>query len=269
MYLFIFIIMYLIFDGSYFIFFRFCAFVRSLQHQSVDKIEEDVFLTRFKNVFIKKFKEIPQKLNIDNTQNLKILVALDCPRNNIWRKSIYPPYKENRHGNLSSEYNQNEIFKIIKDESWFRLAGANIILKHPQLEADDCIALFVKNNQSDEHVIITGDHDYLQLSSSNVKIFDLKFNSLTSNKKSFDNKEKDLFCKIVAGDKSDNIPSVFPRCGIKTASKFYENKESFNKKLNTMNYLENYNLNKTLIDFDMIPQNLIDDFNTNHYNIYY
>ena len=36
------------------------------------------------------------------------------------------------------------------------------------------------------------------------------------------NPDKDLFVKIVIGDKSDNINGIFKRCGTKTACKYYE-----------------------------------------------
>ena len=68
--------------------------------------------------------------------------------------------------------------------------------------------------------------------------------------------EKNLFCKIVMGDKSDNIPSIFPKCGIKTAIRCYEDKEYFNEKLKDETILANFNRNKKLVDFNKIPTNL-------------
>ena len=35
--------------------------------------------------------------------------------------------------------------------------------------------------------------------------------------------------------KSDNIPGIFTKCGIKTAEKYYDNKELFNEKLKKEN----------------------------------
>ena len=109
--------------------------------------------------------------------------------------------------------------------------------------------------------------DYLQLAKSNVHIYDLKFRKLTERKSSFNNAEKDLFVKILTGDKSDNISSVFKKCGPKTACKYFDNKELFNKKLQeTDGALEKYNLNRKLIDFNEIPKNLITEFKS-AYNI--
>jgi 5'-3' exonuclease len=47
----------------------------------------------------------------------------------------------------------------------------------------------------------------------------------------FNNSDCNLFCKIVTGDKSDNIPSIFKKCGIKTALKYYNDKNLFEAQL--------------------------------------
>ena len=103
--------------------------------------------------------------------------------------------------------------------------------------------------------------DYLQLASESVTPIDLKFKKLTDSKNSFIDSRKDLFCKIVAGDKSDNIPSVFPKCGLKTAAKYYDNPELFQKKLESVEGAkETYERNKLIIDFDCIPTELVEGF---------
>ena len=103
--------------------------------------------------------------------------------------------------------------------------------------------------------------DYLQLAQPNVSLYDLKFKKLTERKSSFNNAEKDLFVKILTGDKSDNIKGVFKKCGPKTACKYFDNLELFKQKLEQQEgALERYNLNQKIIDFNMIPQNLIDEF---------
>ena len=71
----------------------------------------------------------------------------------------------------------------------------------------------------------------------------------------------DLFCKIVAGDKSDNIPAVFNKCGIKTAIKYYNSRDLFDERLkNDKNAQEKYKRNQTIIDFNCIPFDLINGF---------
>jgi hypothetical protein len=55
------------------------------------------------------------------------------------------------------------------------------------------------------------------------------------------------------GDKSDNIPSAFPKCGQKTAEKCWNQPKFFQEKLNDSRVQQQYNLNRSLIDFKNIP----------------
>ena len=57
------------------------------------------------------------------------------------------------------------------------------------------------------------------------------------------------------GDTSDNIPSVFPKCGLKTAQKCVKDDAFFKKKMdNNTLYYNQYKLNELLVDFDKIPE---------------
>ena len=65
------------------------------------------------------------------------------------------------------------------------------------------------------------------------------------------------------GDISDNIPSVFPKCGSKTAQKCIGDAGFFKKKMDdNPAYYAQYELNKKLISFDCIPANLAEEFMT-------
>ena len=103
--------------------------------------------------------------------------------------------------------------------------------------------------------------DYLQLANDNIQLYDLKYKKLTERKSSFNNAEKDLFVKILTGDKSDNIKGVFKKCGPKTACKYFDNRELFEEKLNSVEgAMERYLLNKKIIDFNEIPEELVKNF---------
>ena len=146
-----------------------------------------------------------------------------------------------------------------------------MVFRYPTLEADDCLAILTKDILSkypNSNInIITSDMDYLQLASEKVNLYDLKFKKLTERKSSFNNAEKDLFVKILTGDKSDNIKGVFKKCGPKTACKYFDNKELFQKKLQeTEGALERFKLNKKIIDFNEIPEDLVEEFKA-AYNI--
>jgi 5'-3' exonuclease len=146
----------------------------------------------------------------------------------------------------------------------FQEAGIQHVLYHPKLEADDCIAIATKhliNTIPDVKItIITADHDYLQLINDQTDIFTLKFKPIRTEKNSSGNAECDLFCKIILGDKSDNIPRVFNKCGKKTALKLWNDKNSLREKIEKENVMEHFERNKKLIDFKEIPENLSNEF---------
>ena len=61
------------------------------------------------------------------------------------------------------------------------------------------------------------------------------------------------------GDISDNIPSIFPKCGPKTAKKCIDNPDFLKSKLKNEEYAKQYELNKQLVNFNNIPKNLEDE----------
>ena len=106
--------------------------------------------------------------------------------------------------------------------------------------------------------------DYLQLVRPNISIFTLKKKNLQDSKTSFKDPEKDLFCKIVMGDKSDNIPGVFPKCGIKSAEKYYNDNNMFMQKVtNDEEAYKRFQINYKIIDFSNIPEELSSELMSN------
>lgn len=260
---------YLLIDGSYFIFYRIFALTVWWKNAKPDielkePFHNSEFVDKFRSTFISKIKEMIKKLKITNLQ--KIMVGKDCFQNDIWRKQLYPQYKEGRNEVKNIENNVCDFFKLVYEEDLFKQAGVDYILDHPTLEADDCIALTTKHllnikDISAQIYIITSDQDYLQLLHDCVHIYDCKYKLLKDSKKIFDNPKKNLFFKIVGGDKSDNIRSLFKKCGPKTIEKCYSDEKFFQEKLKKEEGAkEQYILNKTLIDFQQIPYDLSQEF---------
>ena len=254
-------------DGSYFIFYKYHAlkawwnFAKDSEDALTDNpSDNEEFVMRFKKTFQDKVKEIAKKLKVKNPI---YIVGKDCPRSDIWRTQSYSTYKDGR----KNDSGIGPFFKMVYEDKMFEAAGVGAILEHPSLEADDCIAITVKyilekyGPDDDVHIhIITSDMDYLQLASDNVHLYNMKFKNLQDSKQSYKDAEKDLFFKIVQGDKSDNIPSVFKTCGPKETLKCYEDREYFEAKLEKFSAYEKYAFNKRMIDFNEIPEELIKDF---------
>ena len=245
-------------DGSYYCFHRFYSIKRWFKNAYPEIILEDpskndLFVEKFKKTFVETIRSLPSNLGVSEAV---IVVGKDCPRKDIWRMELYDTYKgtrDNERGQVVGPF-----FEMAY-QSLFEKAGAQHILSHPRLESDDCIALSVKYIVSPETdiKIITSDRDYLQLASRpNIQIFDLSLKNISEGH----DPKKDLFCKIVMGDSSDNISSVLKKCGPKTAIKCFDNQEYFDERMKKEDAYSKLELNKTLVDFDCIPEQYKEEF---------
>lgn len=255
-------------DGSYFIFYRYYALVQWWNIAKKDEplgipIENKEFVEKFKTSFNKKIKEIPKKCGIQlKKTKVAIYAARDCPREDIWRRKIFEDYKENRN---YEGFQGGPFFAMVYNEDLFGKAGVITTFYHPHLEADDCIAIRVKKQIAEapesEVYIITSDHDYLQLVAPNIHIINLRYKKLADSKTGSYDAKRNLFIKIVMGDSSDNIPSIFPKCGFITAKKCFENSEFYKKKCSVESQ-KIFNRNNQIINFDFIPPELQSEFLT-------
>ena len=261
-------------DGSYFCFYRYHSLLtwwRNAFPEEIDVLKDpyqnDNFVKKFKKTFVENVEKLAKGLKIDKSINPIIIVGKDCKREHIWRNELFPKYKATRSNGPEDGFMGGPFFKMAYEEQLFIQGGARSILKHPHLEADDCIAISVKHlletYPTCNIYIITSDKDYLQLAQERVHLYNLAFKDLTLQKSCTGSPDCDLFCKIVTGDTSDNIPSVFPKCGPKTALKYFENRELFEKKLQESEaFQQQYELNRKIIDFNYIPEELVHEFMT-------
>tara|TARA_B100002051_G_C16301870_1_gene423255 strand:- start:29 stop:577 length:549 start_codon:yes stop_codon:yes gene_type:complete len=148
-------------------------------------------------------------------------------------------------------------FELVRKEGLLDHPTVSAQLAHAGLEGDDCIALTVeeiRKKRPDAIVtIVSSDGDFKQLLAPNVRLVDLKGN-MTGGEGDAISPELELFCRIVAGDCSDNIQSVFPRCGRKTAQKLFHDQAKFTERLiSSPCAAGTYERNRLLIDFKRIP----------------
>lgn len=256
---------FLFIDGSYFCFYRYHSMMRWWksaypENPLEDPFKNEQFVEKFRKTFVDTVGSLTKRLGIAADDPI-LIVGKDCKREDIWRNEFYDKYKGTRA--KDDKFMGGPFFKMVYDDKLFQEGGVRAILKHPKLEADDCIAISVKHilaTVSNAHItVITSDKDYLQLAAGNVKIYNLAFKNI-SEETHGGSAEADLFCKIVMGDTSDNITSVLKKCGPKTALKCFQDKAYFDDRMKKENSYEKFELNQKIIDFNYIPQNLIDEF---------
>jgi 5'-3' exonuclease len=289
---------YLLIDLSYIVFYRFHALLkywkmsdRELHESGSGPANTEEFFTHFEKMFEKCLLQLVkrhcEKLTLKNTQkdyNQRncVILALDCPRGEIWRKEVFPEYKTNRH--LSPQ--SNELIVQIFERLYAKILpdiqhkyGFMKVCKSKGLEADDvisCIIQVINNDvrfEKQKCVIITNDKDYLQLLDQVDDIFNLQGISLKS-KLVNQSTAQSLFLKICCGDASDNIKgflsegklnALFVEFSLKQTDNLHEIESKLLGRFNDTQQ-QVYMLNKRLICFNEIPSNLYDAMVENCYS---
>jgi len=208
-------------------------------------------------------------------------MVIACDSKNVWRREYFPNYKAGRKANREkSEHDWDAIFTIlhrIKDEIKTFLPYK--VIEVETTEADDIIAVAIKRikrvigpNHSKKVLILSGDKDFIQLHSPNVKQYNPVLNKFVGK-----GENPSLYIKehILKGDRSDGIPNVLSDDNV-----FIEGRRQrplSKKKINSwveevfMTFTEeeqkNYNRNRKLIDLSCIPQELEDKINNEFLNV--
>lgn len=198
---------------------------------------------------------------LDEADVIDIVFATDDKLTHSFRKDLYPEYKAQRQLvkrqfqlQPIKEYIVNVLFKELDVSEQY---GYKII-KVDGAEGDDIIAttmMKLKDNYIGM-MLIASDHDFLQI--DGLREFDLFGKEVQRDLGGEIVSSKDyLLGKILMGDRSDNIKQVFSRCGPKTALKWTKDKASLKKVLKEdQNLASRYLLNKKMISFEQIPQEL-------------
>lgn len=252
--------MLLLIDLSYYIFYRYYAtynwYIK--QDNSQTEVMKDP-------IYVEKYDKMFEQILCDLQKKHELLwkdiyFAKDCTRDEIWRMKLFPQYKQSRDDKL--ETFDKMIFKhticTLIPRLQEKYTGCHI-LSVENMEADDLIAVtkkYVREKEVErEIVIVTNDNDYLQLIDNYTLIVNLQGCDLKSR---IDCTPKEyLHRKIIMGDKSDNIPSIAKKIGEKTSAKLSNDNDALMALLNKNEQAKTqYDLNKTLISFEMIPENL-------------
>lgn len=200
---------------------------------------------------------------IDECDAIDIVFAMDDKLTHSFRKNLYPEYKAQR-SLVKRQYQvypiKDYIVEVIFKELDVEQENGYHLVKVEGAEGDDVIAttmLKLKENYVGS-MLIASDHDFLQI--EGLREFDLFGKEAKRDLGGEEVSAKDyLIGKILMGDRSDNIQQVFTRCGPKTALKWTKDKEALKKVLKEDHSLASrYLLNKKMIDFNNIPQDLSD-----------
>jgi 5'-3' exonuclease len=181
---------------------------------------------------------------------------------NSWRKKFFSNYKANRSkSHAESDYNWDEIYRIlniVRDEVRDNFPYKNMRVEN--CEADDIIAILVKNyTHSEKIVIVSNDKDFQQL-----QIYPGVKQYSTMRKEFLEcNYPRSFLAEhIMRGDSGDGIPNILSDDDVFINDEKRQNRLT-SKKMEDMirvapnftedKLLRNWERNSTLIDFVNIP----------------
>ena len=203
-----------------------------------------------------------------------------------WRKDAYAPYKrqrtEARAAHSPKEQEEEKVFWETFDEfkNFITEKTNTTVLQHPQLEADDLIAGWIKSHPNDTHVIVSTDGDFAQLIAPNVKQYNGVMQVTTTHEGYFDEKGKYvidkktklpkgipdpewlLFEKCMRGDTSDNIFSAYPGVREKGTKNKVGLRDAFADR-NSKGYSWNNMMLQKWTDHEGVEHRVLDDYNRN------
>lgn len=193
------------------------------------------------------------------------IFCIDCERNQIWRKDVFPGYKHKRDS-IIHKFDSSGVHLWISE--WIKSHNSKYGSRSigvPYAEADDVISVLskelIRNDDELDVLIISGDSDLLQL--GNDRVFQINSfgeiqsieQKLSKDKVEFEPTPSNyLVYKVLCGDHSDDIPSVkHGKCGPKKAASLINDKQKLNDYIKSEleiseAFLRNYNLislNKT------------------------
>ena len=193
---------------------------------------------------------------------------------NPWRRDIFPNYKHSRRkGREEDTKDWSSLFKMIGEIREELTQNFPYITLHIDgVEADDIIAVLVKENYTKEKImIVSGDKDFIQLHKyKGVKQY------APIQKKFVEDPDpvKFLHEQIIKGDRSDGVPNILSADNVFVIK---EKQRPINKKrLEEWADIENiplgsetkkyYERNKKLIDLGEIPGHIYNDIKTKYDN---
>ena len=193
----------------------------------------------------------------------EIVLAYDSKH--YWRKDYFQFYKQNRKKDRErSGHDWGGIFDVlnkIRDEikEYFPWKVIEVM----GAEADDVISTLCKNKDTGKVLILSGDKDFIQLQKY-PGVY--QFNPTTKKYISSDNPYAFVKEHVIKGDKSDGIPNFLSSDD--TFVSGTRQKPISQKKLNawvdqdpekfceSQEQYKNYCRNRTLIDFDYVPEEI-------------
>jgi 5'-3' exonuclease len=178
-----------------------------------------IFTARFAGNFE---RSITRTCNRFGVRWADVVYCRDCSKMSVWRRDLFGDYKASR---VHSGMFNREIFAFTYATlvaGLMRTHGGTVI-GCETAEADDVIAVVhsYARRMGRAVIILTNDNDAIQLLDDGTRIVNLTFSDVGARRGAL-TPDQYLLSRILSGDRSDNIPSVLPTCGMKSAARLVQ-----------------------------------------------
>lgn len=259
-------------DTSYTSFYRFFATIRwySFSHpEEFAKVKSDnkydwttnkLFMEKYEKMYLDSIIKLVKKKIFDNSI---VIFCMDSPKEKLWRTQIQCDYKADR-ADMSLKHNFKPVFAYTYDTmipQFIKSKPESIHkLRVESMEADDLIAIIAmyleRTNSTRPVYLVSGDADFLQLGRDNLTFINYKAKKpIVLTKAEALNALRE---KIITGDTSDCIPSIFPKGKRANKKQILESDDKLDEYLNANPEAKaQYEINKKMIDFTNIPKTYV------------
>lgn len=259
-------------DTSYTSFYRFFATIRwySFSHpEEFAKVKSDnkydwttnkLFMEKYEKMYLDSIIKLVKKKIFDNSI---VIFCMDSPKEKLWRTQIQCDYKADR-ADMSLKHNFKPVFAYTYDTmipQFIKSKPESIHkLRVESMEADDLIAIIAmyleRTNSTRPVYLVSGDADFLQLGRDNLTFINYKAKKpIVLTKAEAANALRE---KIITGDTSDCIPSIFPKGKRANKKQILESDDKLEEYLKANPEAKaQYEINKKMIDFTNIPKTYV------------
>jgi 5'-3' exonuclease len=218
--------------------------------------DSPVFQNKFSDLFNSSINKV---LDAHCEPDAQVVFARDCTRNSVWRRAHFEGYKKSRAQN--SNFNSEAFGHAYNDVIPRRLASsAEVMIGSAGAEGDDVIGVIhahLRDKKSEALVVILpNDNDCIQLSDDRTRVINLLQQDVAQRRGDL-TPSQFLRYRILSGDRSDNIPSIAPRCGPKTANRLVTEHEE--ETLRRIYGDKPYDRNDLLMNMRKVPEGIRED----------
>ena len=246
-------------DLSYFVIHKYFGVLSWQKFSKLDLTKEEI-RERYSKSFEDSIVKFQRRYRFDWS---RLYLSKDTPRDQIWRVNLCETYKDRKDFPLRSDFDPaifGYTYEILIPSLREKYGGFEILESHGA-EADDVVAIahrLLRGRDKETRIfVVTNDNDYVQLHDANTTIVNANGLDLTSR---FTTEMLSVYTlwKVIKGDVSDCVPSIAPKIGDKTALKLALSPDLLKKKLDSNPTTQaQFDLNKTLIAFDSIPEDIV------------